>query len=198
MARAILAPVLPALRSAQRPLRLWLPSRPSSLLSPAAQRPRTAHPAAHAHFHSTPRAQGPAPLIPIFAVILKAGTCFCCFIHALTTSLQTSGALEIARTAARIVLSFVPLILLKNKWSRRIILSGRTRHGQPISEEKRELALKRIKQRAAFLRVILLVPLVLFWGTIVASLERTPLTGRSVPIVLQIMLMLICFTLDGG
>lgn len=77
------------------------------------------------------------------------------------------------------MLTFAPLILLKNRGSRIWVLHGKTRHGQPITPEKKEAILKAVKHRNRFLKVLLVVPLVLFWGTIIASLERTPLTGRS-------------------
>ncbi|KAF9450897.1 hypothetical protein P691DRAFT_809246 [Macrolepiota fuliginosa MF-IS2] len=140
--------------------------RPSPILYEIARRQT---PATFACFHSTRQNQiPPAPLIPIFATILK-----------------TSTALELARTAARIVLTFVPLILIKNRGSRICVLIGKTRHGQPISPEKKEAVLKRIKHRTYFLKILLLVPFALFWGTIIASLERTPLTGRWRMIILS-------------
>ncbi|KAJ3567406.1 hypothetical protein NP233_g6385 [Leucocoprinus birnbaumii] len=108
------------------------------------------------------------PLLLFFASLLKAST-----------------SIEVARTAARIVLTFVPIILWKNRGARYWVLRGKSRHGQPLTPEERERVLKKIKKRTRFLKVILLVPLVLFWGTIVASLERTPLTGRWRMIILS-------------
>ncbi|KXN84748.1 hypothetical protein AN958_12175 [Leucoagaricus sp. SymC.cos] len=183
MSRALLSAVLPNLRPAHRVHslnRLVLLPPCHNLVTLAATRPRTRAqllpphglarhqaPVTYALFHTTRRNEG-APLIPLFASILK-----------------TSTALEIARTAARIVLTFVPLILLKNRGARICVLSGKTRHGQSIPPEKKEAVLKRIRQRTYFLKVLLLVPLVLFWGTIIASLERTPLTGRWRMIILS-------------
>lgn len=124
-------------------------------------------PTTSAFFHSTRRSEG-IPFIGLFASVFK-----------------TSTALEVARTAARIVLTFAPLILLKNRGSRIWVLHGKTRHGQPITPEKKEAILKAIKHRTRFLKALLIVPLVLFWGTIIASLERTPLTGRWRMIILS-------------
>jgi hypothetical protein len=90
---------------------------------------------------------------------------------------QSSTALEVARTAGRIVLTFVPVILLKNHGSRKYLQLADV-HGLPTSEEKKQDLLKRIRQRTIFFHVLLAIPAILFWGVIVASIERTPLTGR--------------------
>lgn len=37
--------------------------------------------------------------------------------------------------------------------------------------------------RTILFHVLILTPILLFWATIIASLERTPLTGRYVPIL---------------
>lgn len=93
---------------------------------------------------------------------------------------QTSTALEIARTAARIALTFVPILVLKNyksrRWLKHLAIHGKT--DGVIGEEKRTRLIKGIRQRSIAFHALLLVPAVLFWATIVASLERTPLTGR--------------------
>ncbi|KAG6817688.1 hypothetical protein H0H87_005447 [Tephrocybe sp. NHM501043] len=119
-----------------------------------------------ATFHSTPRQQG-APLIPFFAAILKAST-----------------SLELARTAARIVLTFMPVIVLTNAKSKRKLKWAALR-GAPKSEETVARVLKGIRHRKYFLYLLLLVPSAIFWGTIVASLEQTPLTGRWRMIILS-------------
>ncbi|EAU85481.2 hypothetical protein CC1G_06382 [Coprinopsis cinerea okayama7 len=51
-------------------------------------------------------------------------------------------------------------------------------HGIQISEEKREKYMKRLKLSTRLLQAMLLFPFLVFWATIVASLEQTPLTGR--------------------
>ncbi|OCH94358.1 hypothetical protein OBBRIDRAFT_789265 [Obba rivulosa] len=109
-------------------------------------------------FHATPRNQF-VPILPVLAGFLKAST-----------------TLEIARTAARITLTFVPVILLKNLKSKKELRwaekTGRT------DEARKELVLKRIRNRTILFHALLLIPVLLFWATIAASLERTPLTGR--------------------
>ena len=47
-------------------------------------------------------------------------------------------------------------------------------------EEKRPEILQKIRTRTILFHMMLLTPVLLFWATIVASLERTPLTGRCV------------------
>ena len=43
---------------------------------------------------------------------------------------------------------------------------------------KRETLLKRMRNRALLFHALMFTPFALFWGAILASLERTPLTGR--------------------
>ncbi|KAL0954560.1 hypothetical protein HGRIS_003521 [Hohenbuehelia grisea] len=117
-------------------------------------------------FHATPRNEG-GPLIPLLASVLKA-----------------AGSLELVRTAGRIALTFVPFVFLHNMKSKMIIKKAHI-HGIVVTQEKKDLILKRMKRRTILLHLLLTVPAVLFWGTIVASLERTPLTGRLRLIILS-------------
>ncbi|KAF7969904.1 hypothetical protein HWV62_25571 [Athelia sp. TMB] len=110
-------------------------------------------------FHSTPRREA-APLIPLLLGALKAST-----------------ALEVARTTARIALTFIPFILIGNFKSRRYLQHAAV-HGKPVSDEKKELILKSVRWRTNAFHILLFIPWLLFWATILASLERTPLTGR--------------------
>ncbi|EMD33520.1 hypothetical protein CERSUDRAFT_118092 [Gelatoporia subvermispora B] len=109
-------------------------------------------------FHATQRNQL-GPVLPVLAGFLKAST-----------------TIEIARTAARIALTFVPVILIKNLKSRKELRwaekTGKT------DEARKELVLKRIRNRTILFHTLLFIPVLLFWATIAASLERTPLTGR--------------------
>ncbi|KAK0204894.1 peptidase family M48-domain-containing protein [Desarmillaria ectypa] len=116
-------------------------------------------------FHSTPRREG----LPFYllASVFKAST-----------------TLEIARTAGRIVLTFVPVILLKNHKSRKYLKFADIK-GIPTSEEKKTQLLKRIRNRTILFHILLLIPASLFWLTIIASMERTPLTGRWRLIILS-------------
>ena len=61
----------------------------------------------------------------------------------------------------------------------RVIKTGSIR-GVPTTEEDKVRYLKWLRNGKVTLRVLLSVPFVLFCATIIASLERTPLTGRCV------------------
>jgi hypothetical protein len=71
----------------------------------------------------------------------------------------------------------MPVILIKNYKSRRH-LQHAALHGVPASEESKTMVMKRIRNRTIVFHVLLFIPITLFWATIIASLERTPLTGR--------------------
>ncbi|KDR76253.1 hypothetical protein GALMADRAFT_247551 [Galerina marginata CBS 339.88] len=144
-------------------------SAPSSGIRYHAQFPRhstaiylSIHPKHSAAFHATPRRNGGplAALIPVLASILKASTGF-----------------ELARTASRIALTFIPLLWFKNKRSEKMIKYAAL-HGFPTSEEHKEKQMSKIRRRTRALQVLLFIPFFIFWATIVASLEQTPLTGR--------------------
>jgi hypothetical protein len=95
--------------------------------------------------------------------------------------MQASTTIEVARTAGRIALTFVPLIIFKNRWARKYIKHhDRFHHGEPVSEEKKALLLKHLRQRTVFFHVLLFIPAALFWIAILASMEQTPITGRYV------------------
>ncbi len=78
---------------------------------------------------------------------------------------------------ARIGLTFVPLLLLKNMKSRKS-LAHAEKYGHPNLEQKRASVERKIRTRTALFHILIFIPLILYWLTIVASLERTPLTGR--------------------
>ena len=75
------------------------------------------------------------------------------------------------------MLTFFPIIWLRNLKVRRVIKTGAFR-GVPTTEEDKANHLKRFRRGTVVLRVLLSVPIVLFCLTILVSLERTPLTGR--------------------
>ncbi|KAJ7650235.1 hypothetical protein FB45DRAFT_887374 [Roridomyces roridus] len=118
-----------------------------------------------AAFHSTPRNRA-APLIPLLGL------------------LKASATMELVRTAGRVVLTVVPVLLFKNHKTRRH-LKYAALHGVPLSEERTETLLKRMRQRTWLFHALFLIPGFLFWGTIFASLERAPLTGRWRLIILS-------------
>ncbi|KAL1728521.1 hypothetical protein EV714DRAFT_252775 [Schizophyllum commune] len=117
-------------------------------------------------FHSTRRNEA-GPLVPILATLLKAST-----------------TIEFARTAGRIILTFTPLILMKNLKARKKLQRAAVA-GIPTSEEKKQKILKKIRSRTMLFHAMLFSPIILLWATIVASLEQTPLTGRWRMIILS-------------
>ncbi|KAJ7475870.1 peptidase family M48-domain-containing protein [Mycena latifolia] len=122
-------------------------------------------PGSSAAFHSTPSHRG-LPLIPLLGVF------------------KASAAIELVRTAGRIVLTVIPVILIKNHKTRRH-LKHAALHGVPLSEDRTNTLLRRIRQRTLLFHALFFIPGFLFWATIFASLERTPLTGRWRLIILS-------------
>ncbi|KAA1467529.1 hypothetical protein DENSPDRAFT_769340 [Dentipellis sp. KUC8613] len=126
-------------------------------------------PAAAMNFHSTRRNEA-LPILPLIT-ILKAST-----------------ALEMARTAGRIALTLIPVILMKNHTSRKML-----KHAEAVKEnnpnivmpcgmnniiEKKKHILRKIKLRTYLFHALMFTPFFIFWAAILASMERTPLTGR--------------------
>ncbi|KAF7316816.1 hypothetical protein HMN09_00414700 [Mycena chlorophos] len=116
-------------------------------------------------FRATPRRDA-LPFLPLLGV------------------LKASAAMELVRTAGRIVLTIIPVLMFKNAKTRRH-LKHAALHGIPISEEKQDHILKKMRRRTLLFHALFLIPGILFWGTIFASLERTPLTGRWRLIILS-------------
>lgn len=132
-----------------------------------------------AGFHSTPRRQG-LPVISFLATILKVGFLFPLTSRLLITNyMQASGGLELARTAGRIALTFIPILYLGKIKEKRAIQYAAI-HGIPVSDEKREAHVRNLRRKTRLLQVLCFIPFSLFWSTMVGSLEQTPLTGRSV------------------
>ncbi|KAI0049805.1 hypothetical protein FA95DRAFT_1677283 [Auriscalpium vulgare] len=119
-------------------------------------------------FHSTPRRD--VAWVPLLA-LLKAST-----------------AMEIIRTVGRVALTFIPFILFKNHASRRFLrhvekhkadhpgveLPG---HSEKMLAKKSKM-LRGIRQRTLLFHALMFTPIILFWVTVIACMERTPLTGR--------------------
>lgn len=76
-------------------------------------------------------------------------------------------------------MTFIPVIFFGNLKSRRKIRHAALR-GVPTSEEKVNKLLRKIRVGTLMLNSLFLVPFTLFWATVIASLEQTPLTGRYV------------------
>ena len=80
---------------------------------------------------------------------------------------------------ARVSLTFVPILLLHNmrskKWLQRAERDPHSKY-----EKKKEDILRGMRNRTIAFHILIFIPLALYWATIIASLERTPLTGRYV------------------
>ena len=95
------------------------------------------------------------------------------------TTYQASTALEVVRTAARIALTFMPVILLKNwKIKRKIEWAEKRGDKELVEKLQNHLMVRSNRHRLIFFHILLVIPVIIFWATILASMERTPLTGR--------------------
>lgn len=74
-------------------------------------------------------------------------------------------------------MTIVPILLWKNVKSKKMV-EWAAIHGKPVSEERKAELLHHNKKRTVIYHVLLFLPITLFWATIIASMERTPLTGR--------------------
>ena len=83
--------------------------------------------------------------------------------------------------AARVALTFVPAILIKNHFSKKYLKY--VIQDKPEYAEKKAQIQNRIRRTVLFYRVLVAVPITLFALTCLASLERTPLSGRCVHVV---------------
>ncbi|KDN49875.1 hypothetical protein RSAG8_01940, partial [Rhizoctonia solani AG-8 WAC10335] len=101
----------------------------------------------------------------------------------LATFLKTSTALAFAQTAGRITMSLLPVIFLKLKFTSRSLRKAPPDH--PHYAQKRAKILRVQWKLWVAVGVLVVVPLTLFVSAILASLERTPLTGRMRLIMLS-------------
>ncbi|KAL6307455.1 peptidase family M48-domain-containing protein, partial [Sparassis latifolia] len=77
---------------------------------------------------------------------------------------------------SRVVLTFIPVVFLKKMKFHRVLY-----HLEKVGSEnqdKKDEVVRRIRHSTTLLKILILTPILLFWVTIMASLERTPLTGR--------------------
>ncbi|KAG8711797.1 hypothetical protein FRC08_015423 [Ceratobasidium sp. 394] len=101
----------------------------------------------------------------------------------LATFLKSSTALAFAQTAGRVTMSLLPVLFLKLKWVSRFLRKVPEDH--PHYAHKREKVLQVRWKLWMAVGVLVIVPFTLFVSTILASLERTPLTGRMRMIMLS-------------
>ncbi|KZT73703.1 hypothetical protein DAEQUDRAFT_721773 [Daedalea quercina L-15889] len=115
-------------------------------------------------FHSTPPRNG----WPALSLLLSF--------------LKTSSAIQLAGTVSRIALTFMPIALLNKLKSHKKLqkIDAKIKNGKESDElhQWRERVVERLRNSTRLFHFVLFTPIILFWLTIVASLERTPLTGR--------------------
>jgi hypothetical protein len=80
-------------------------------------------------------------------------------------------------------MSLLPVIFLKLKFASRFLRKVPVDH--PHYAQKRERVLRTRWKLWMIMGVLIIVPLTLFASAILASLERTPLTGRYVYVILR-------------
>ena len=68
-------------------------------------------------------------------------------------------------------------LLLKNMKARKSLEKAEL-YNHPNLEEKRAKAERALRARTLAFHVLIFTPIIVYWLTIIASLERTPLTGR--------------------
>ncbi|KAH9178179.1 hypothetical protein EDB89DRAFT_2111821 [Lactarius sanguifluus] len=100
----------------------------------------------------------------------------------------SSAVLEVIRTAGRVALTFIPVLLVKNHASRKLLKrievvkkeSGDGVLPKSVKEfvGRQGHLLHGIRRRTILFHALIFTPCILFWAAVVASLERTPLTGR--------------------
>jgi hypothetical protein len=87
--------------------------------------------------------------------------------------------MDLIRTAARITLTILPVVLIKNHHMKRKLKWAESRGDQELVDKiKTHMNVRNHRHKIIFFNVLLVLPVLIFWATILASLERTPLTGR--------------------
>lgn len=92
---------------------------------------------------------------------------------------QASTALELVRTIARIALTFVPVIIFKKYRLKKKLQWAEDRGDKELVQKiETYMAVQHTRHKVILLNSLLVLPLLVFMATILASIERTPLTGR--------------------
>lgn len=133
-----------------------------------------------AFFHSTSIRKGPPMLVLLLGALkVTLSDILDPLTWLIRIAPQSSATMEFVRTAARVAFTFLPFLAFKNCFARKYITHHQYFPGaEPPSDEKTAMILKRIRARTIISNTLLLIPVVLFWIAILASAERTPLTGR--------------------
>ncbi|KAL5486017.1 hypothetical protein ACEPAI_7061 [Sanghuangporus weigelae] len=98
------------------------------------------------------------------------------FAGLLASILKGSASLEVARTVTKIALTFLPIVAVKNFMTRKYLKKIIKHH--PELAYKRDEVERHLRKSIISYRFLVAVPIVLFGLTFLASLERTPLSGR--------------------
>jgi len=97
----------------------------------------------------------------------------------LINTIQSSFVFNWLQTIIRIALTLVPMALVRKhmgaKWIRKL---DRHPNKFPELEAARPRLMRKIKINGIILRILLYLPTGLFALVVLASLERTPITGR--------------------
>lgn len=101
------------------------------------------------------------------------------FVPLLAGILKSSTAIEILRTTARIALTFAPFLWFKSMRAKRIMKIAHERGDTKLIERMNKyMSVRAVRRRAIIMYSMTFIPLFILFAMIVASLERTPLTGR--------------------
>lgn len=128
-------------------------------------------------FHSSSRQQGWHVLWHAAAFLKVCNIYSKIYEHILTVIIQSSGALSAVQVIGRIALTLLPMAVLKKSIFRKLMRI------LPVSEHPTLANLhKHMESSIGFLNVtmwgLLIIPGALFAATLLASMERTPVTGR--------------------
>ena len=97
---------------------------------------------------------------------------------------------------SHLVFTFMPVILIKNYRIKRKLKWAQEKGDEELVKKiQNHMVVHTHRQRLIFFHILLVIPVVIFWATILASMERTPLTGRSASTSLQAMRILIAMVM---
>lgn len=97
-------------------------------------------------------------------------------VAALFGLLKSSTALGVLNTTFRVALTFIPAFLIKSRMLRKWLYKI-SKHA-PHMDHKRPEIMRRLHIVRMIIRALWLIPTTLLMATLLASLERAPLTGR--------------------
>ncbi|KZT00805.1 uncharacterized protein LAESUDRAFT_731958 [Laetiporus sulphureus 93-53] len=126
----------------------------------------------------------PTPIAPVFVQRARdfhaTSSRNVAYIPLLLSFLKTSTAIQTANAISRVALTFLPVTFVKKMMGHKHLnkIDAKVNDGRTDLDEKRAKALRTVRFHTIAFHVLLFTPVLLFWLTIMASIERTPLTGR--------------------